>query len=99
MLFPRLYEPDDREALRVDGASLTYRELARGCARHLDVLRESGIRRGDRVAVWTPPSLTTAVALSAHACAGIVSVPLNPKIGATELAHVMRDAAPKLVIG
>src|SRR5687768_2506309 len=97
-MFARLYTPDDREALRVGSAALTYRELARACARHLDVLRDAGIRPGDRVAVWTHPTLGTAVALTAHACGGIVSVPLNPKLGAAELAHVTSDAAPKLVL-
>jgi malonyl-CoA/methylmalonyl-CoA synthetase len=99
MMFPRLYDPDDRDALRVGGESLTYRELARACARHLDALRDAGIGPGDRVAVWTPPSMATAVALTAHACGGIVSVPLNPKIGSAELAHVVRDAAPKITVG
>lgn len=98
VIFPRLYTPDDRRALWVDGASLSYRELARACARHLEAMREAGIGPGDRVAVWTHPSLGTAVALTAHACAGIVSVPLNPKLGTAELAHVRADAAPKIVL-
>jgi malonyl-CoA/methylmalonyl-CoA synthetase len=99
VLFPRLHEPDDREALRVDASSLSYRALARACARHLDRLRDLSIREGDRVAVWTDPSLETAVALAAHACGGIVSVPLNPKLGARELAHVLADAQPKAIVG
>lgn len=98
-IFPRLLEPDDRPALRVDEHSLTYRELARACARHLDALREAGIAPGDRVAVWTHPSLVTATVLAAHAAAGIVSVPLNPKLGSRELAHILSDAAPRLVVG
>ncbi len=98
-LFPRLLEPDDRPALRIDGHALTYRELARASAHHLDALRDAGVRPGDRVAVWTHPSLVTAMALSAHAAGGVVSVPLNPKLGARELAHILSDAAPKLVVG
>lgn len=98
-LFPRLCEPDDREALRVDGHSLSYRELACASARHLEALREAGVGPGDRVAVWTHPSLTTAMVLAAHAAGGIVSVPLNPKLGARELAHILADAAPRLVVG
>jgi len=98
-LFPHLFHPDDRAALRADDGALTYRELARACARHLDALRELGIGEGDRVGVWTHPSVATAVALVAHACGGIVSVPLNPKLGARELAHILGDAKPKLVVG
>lgn len=98
-LFPGLVEPDDREALRIDGQALSYRELRGACARHLSTLREAGVSAGDRVAVWTHPSSATAVALAAHAAGGIVSVPLNPKLGARELAHILSDARPKLVVG
>jgi malonyl-CoA/methylmalonyl-CoA synthetase len=94
-----LLEPDDREALRVDEHVLTYRELARASARHLEALRDAGVKPGDRVAVWTHPSLVTAMTLSAHAAGGIVSVPLNPKLGARELSHILSDAAPTLVVG
>lgn len=98
-LFPRLLEHDDRSALRTGDGALTYRALARACARHLERLRELGVGAGDRVAVWTHPSLSTAVALAAHASGGVVSVPLNAKLGARELAHILADARPKLVIG
>ncbi len=53
---------------------------------------------GDRVGVWTQPALETLVALAAHAVAGYVSVPLDPKLGDRELAHVLGDAAPKLCV-
>jgi malonyl-CoA/methylmalonyl-CoA synthetase len=98
-LFARLLEPDDKTALRVDGAALTYREFARAATRHLEVLRDAGVAPGERVGVWTHPSLATAVALAAHAAGGIVSVPLNPKLGGKELAHILADAAPKAVVG
>ncbi len=98
-LFPRLLRPDARMALRVDGHSLTSRELAVAASRHLEVLAEHGVGSGNRVAVWTHPSLVTAVTLAAHAAGGVVSVPLNPKLGARELGHILADAAPKLVVG
>ena len=97
LLFSRLCDPDDRDALSVDGAPLTYRELSRACAAHLARLRDAGVERGDRVGVWTFPSMGTAVALAAHAAGGMVSVPLNPKLGETELSHVLSDAAPVAV--
>lgn len=98
-LFPRLLQPDERTALRADDGALTYRQLARAAAQHLEALRELGIREGDRVGVWTHPCLRTAVALVGHAAGGIVSVPLNPKLGRRELDHILGDARPKLVVG
>ena len=97
-LFPRLLAPDDRAALVFEGQTLSHRELARACAAHLGRLREAGVGPGDRVAVWTHPSMATMVALAGHAAGGIVSVPLNAKLGQTELGHVLRDAAPKRVL-
>jgi malonyl-CoA/methylmalonyl-CoA synthetase len=48
--------------------------------------------------VWTQPAIETLVAFVAHAAAGYVSVPLDPKLGTSELAHVRTDAAPALCV-
>ena len=99
-LFEKLMSPDDRPALQVgasvdSGPGLTHRQLARACRAHLDRL---GVKPGDRVGVWTHATLATPVVLAAHAAGGIVSVPLNPKLGKRELAHILADAAPKHVV-
>ena len=88
----------DRLALRVGDRALTHRELACACTHHVAMLRARGVAPGDRVGVWTQPALETMVALVAHAAAGYVSVPLDPKLGERELAHVLGDAAPKLCV-
>lgn len=95
-LIPQLHMNDDRLAVRVGHRSLSYRELALECARHVRVREERGARAGDRIAVWTEPSLETIVALVASAVAGHVSVPIDPKLGERELSHILSDAAPKL---
>ncbi len=52
----------------------------------------------ERVAVWASLSLETAVATLAGLAAGAAVVPLNPRIGERELAHVLADAAPAAVL-
>ncbi len=94
-LFPWLCEPSDRIALRVADRTLTQRELAAACTRHVEALGARGVAVGDRIGVWTQPALETLVALVAHAAAGYVSVPIDPKLGDGELAHVLADAAPR----
>lgn len=94
-LFPCLLAPRDRVVLKVGADTLTDRQLARACRRHADALADAGIGPGERVGVWTQGELATAVAFVGNALAGVVSVPLNPKIGAAELAHVASDAAPR----
>ncbi|MFC4001499.1 acyl-CoA synthetase [Prauserella oleivorans] len=83
----------DTMALRFGERDLTYRELADAAgalARRLDGL--------NRVAVWATPSLETSVAVVAALLAGVPAVPLNPKIGERELAHIVSDSRPELVL-
>jgi malonyl-CoA/methylmalonyl-CoA synthetase len=92
-LFPALRHPTDREALRFGDRSLTYRELADAASTVADRLR--GHRR---VAVWATPSLETCVAVAGALLAGVPVVPVNPKVGARELAHIVADSDPDLVL-
>ena len=98
MLFPCLAAPTDKLALRVGHRVLSQRELAGACAAHAGSLAARGLQPGDRIGVWTQPAVETVVALIAHAAAGYVSVPLDPKLGDTELAHVLGDARPALCV-
>jgi malonyl-CoA/methylmalonyl-CoA synthetase len=95
LLFPALCGA--REVLRVGDVGLSADQLARRMAGHLARLPE--LAPGARIAVVTEPGVATAVALAAHAAAGLVSVPLNPAAGASELAHVLADARPAVVLG
>ncbi len=98
-LFPCLHAATNKLALRTDrGRELTQAELAAACAGHVAALARRGIAPGERVGVWTQPALETMVALIAHAAAGYVSVPIDPKLGDRELAHVLGDAKPKICV-
>lgn len=102
-LFPRLHDASAGEAgrelaLRVGARALGWSELASACARHVETLELRGVQPGERVAVWTQPTLETLVALTANAVAGYVSVPIEPKLGDRELAHVLSDAAPRIAL-
>ncbi|GLY47296.1 acyl-CoA synthetase [Lentzea sp. NBRC 102530] len=83
----------DRVALRFGDRSLTHAELgscAHALARELDGL--------PRVAVWATSTIETCVAVVAALLAGVPAVPLNPKVGERELAHIVADSAPALVL-
>lgn len=97
-LFRWLRTPSDRPALRVGDTILSQRELAAACANHVASLAAHGAGKGDRIGVWTQPALETMVAFVAQAAAGFVSVPLDPKLGAHELGHVLADARPRLCV-
>ncbi len=97
LLFPSLARPTDRSALLFGERTMSHRVLARACAAHAADLARGGLVPGDRVAVWTDPGPATVIALLGNALAGIVTVPLNPKLGARELGHILTDAAPRRV--
>jgi malonyl-CoA/methylmalonyl-CoA synthetase len=98
MLFPTLGRGDPTLAVRIDDRALTARDLASACAHHLAALAARGVSPGDRIGVWTQPALETLVALVAQAAGGFVSVPLDPKLGDRELAHVLADSRPRLCV-
>ncbi|MFG2118163.1 acyl-CoA synthetase [Streptomyces sp. NPDC048710] len=88
--------PDEvwgRVALRFGERSLTYGGLA-GAAGAL----AARVRGAGRVAVWATPELETAVAVTGALLAGVAAVPLNPKSGEKELAHIVHDSAPDLIL-
>ncbi|WP_254076521.1 acyl-CoA synthetase [Streptomyces pacificus] len=82
-----------RPALRFGDRELTYGALARAAGATAE--RISG---ADRVAVWATPTLETAVGVVAALLAGVPAVPLNPRTGERELAHIVEDGAPRLVL-
>ncbi|MEO3755384.1 acyl-CoA synthetase [Streptomyces sp. B6B3] len=51
-----------------------------------------------RVAVWATATLDTAVATVGALEAGVPAVPVNPRIGERELAHILADSAPEALL-
>ncbi|WP_306327473.1 acyl-CoA synthetase [Streptomyces venezuelae] len=92
-LFPALAAPSDRPALRCGTDTLTYEELARA-ARAL----AARIAGAGRVAVWATPTAHTAIAVVGALLAGVPAVPLNPRTGERELAHILGDSKPSAVL-
>ncbi|MEU4802099.1 acyl-CoA synthetase [Actinosynnema sp. NPDC023587] len=93
MLLPALATPPAKVALRFPGHELTYAELA-------DRARAvaAGLVGRRRIAVWARPDVRTCVTIVGALLAGVPVVPLNPKLGERELAHVLADSAPDLVV-
>ncbi len=97
-LFPRLAFPDDHLAIRLisdEGVeTLTYRALRAECDAYLHALNEP---LGTRIGVVANRDLGTMIALVGNALGGLVSVPLNPKLGTSARAHILADAKPSRI--
>jgi carnitine-CoA ligase len=88
----------DRVWLRTDGGQLTFGETAGEVGGGAARLAERGIGRGDLVmltARTTPPYLLAWLAISAL---GAIAVPVNPASTQAELAGLIEQTSPKLVI-
>lgn len=92
-LFPALRTASPRTALRFQDRALTYGQLGAAAG---TLARRIGAER--RVAVWATPTMETSVAVVAALLAGVPAVPVNPKIGESELAHIVSDSTPTLVL-
>ena len=93
MLLPALETAASTEALRFGERGLRYDELAAAAGSLAAELTGCS-----RVAVWATPTLETSVAVVAALLAGVPAVPINPKIGSRELAHIVSDSSPSLLL-
>ncbi|WP_027940948.1 acyl-CoA synthetase [Amycolatopsis taiwanensis] len=98
-LFPALISRQPlntaKTALRFGELALDYTELSTVAGTLARELRASA---PPRVAVWATPTLHTSVAVVSALLAGVPAVPVNPKIGERELAHIVSDSTPSLVL-
>ncbi|MBC9225528.1 AMP-binding protein [Aeromicrobium sp. 636] len=81
----------DRIATDFLGATATYAETEQAVRRAMVVLRDLGVKAGDRVALVLPNSPSHLVAYHAALRLGAVVVDLNPTYTQAELTHLLAD--------
>ena len=82
----------DSEAVVCGDSRLTYRELDDSTNRLASALMRTGLGIGDAVATFAGNCGGLVVTEMAVCKAGFVRVPVNARLGADELGHVLRDA-------
>ncbi|WP_236787670.1 long-chain fatty acid--CoA ligase [Amycolatopsis sp. GM8] len=87
-----------RTAVVHGDTSITYAQLARRASAMAQVLRDKGIRRGDRVGYLGPNHPAYLETLFATASLGAIFVPLNARLAAPELAFVLADAGVSVLV-
>jgi amino acid adenylation domain-containing protein len=88
----------EKTALVFDGRRFVYRSVDAMANRVANALRESGVRRGDRVAVYLPNSAEAVVALFGTLKADAVFVPVNRTVKAEKLSFILRDCQAAAVV-
>ncbi len=87
----------DRVAVRVGDASMTYRELDEASARVAGLLRERGLKPGDRVGIMLPNVAEFPVVYYGVLRAGGIAVPMNPLLKQREVAYHLGDSGAGLI--
>ncbi|MEZ0070540.1 long-chain acyl-CoA synthetase [Streptacidiphilus sp. MAP12-20] len=88
----------DAPAIRLGDALLTYAELDEASARVAGLLRDRGVRPGDRVGCMLPNVPQFAAAYYGILRAGAVVVPMNVLLKAREVAFYLGDSRAGLVL-
>lgn len=86
----------DRIALRDRRANLTHGEMLAQVDRYARALVANGVRKGDRIAVLSQPSVCVMLIFLASARVGALWVGLNPRYQLPEFQYVLGDSSPKL---
>jgi long-chain acyl-CoA synthetase len=88
----------DKAALVCEQTRYTYREINDAAERMRSALRQRGVRRGDRVAIFMDNSAETVIAFYAALKAGAVFMPVNALTKTDKLAYMLNDARASCLI-
>ncbi|OZC71168.1 hypothetical protein CH251_16510, partial [Rhodococcus sp. 06-462-5] len=90
--------PDAIALVDDTGTALTYAQFDTRIDAMTAVLLDTGVRRGDRVAVILPRSIDLAAALHAIIRAGAAYVPIDPNYPTERVGHILDDATPTTIV-
>ena len=88
----------DGPALTYADSTLSYAELWQECRAVAGGLREAGVERGDRVAVYLDKRAETISAILGSSAAGGAFVPVNPLLRPKQVAHILTDCTAKVLV-
>ncbi len=91
LLWHNLRQFPDRTALRIDGESRSWRQLASRVERVMAVLADT-VAPGDRIGLWFHNCSSWVETFLALNALGAVSVPINTRLTGTELDTIFRAA-------
>ncbi|HTD86909.1 MAG TPA: AMP-binding protein, partial [Candidatus Binatia bacterium] len=97
-LFDALEDPARLAIETIEGARISYGELIKRTGQMANVLVNSGVKPGDRVAAQTEKSVPGLVLYLAAVRSGAVYLPLNTAYTLNELEYFNTDAEPSLVV-
>ncbi len=88
----------EKVAVWARGRSLTYRELQEQSNQLAHLLRENGVKRGDRVGIYFPKCVESIVCMFGALKAGAVYVPLDPQAPPDRIAYIIGNCGIRTLL-
>lgn len=88
----------ERDAIEFLGKRISYRELLDEAYRFANVLKDLGVRKGERVGLMLPNSPQAVIAYYGALIAGAVVVQFNPLYMERELEHQLKDSEAETMV-
>ncbi len=88
----------EKPALVVGEHRITYAELDERAVRLANVLRDRGVKRGDRVVILADSSVPTVTAIFGSLKAGAIFCPINPSVKVDKLTYVLNNCRAKALV-
>jgi long-chain acyl-CoA synthetase len=88
----------DHEAVSFYGKTFTYNEVAKMIFTFASSLQQSGVQKGDRVAIMLPNCPQYIVAYYGILTAGAIVTQINPMLVERELTHIVNDSGSETVV-
>lgn len=92
--------PDSKRVLIADSkSSLSVGEFVTAVLEWAHTLRsQSGVQKGDRVAIYVPRGCDEAVLLFACWVSGFIAVPINARLRNAQVDHIVRDSGAQMIV-
>lgn len=88
----------DAEALSDRKTNLTYKELADQIRTVGSAFSQIGLKRHDRLAIYLPKQMETAISMFAANLAGGVFVPVNPVLKGNQVQYILNDCNVRILV-
>ncbi|MFB3301759.1 acyl-CoA ligase (AMP-forming), exosortase A system-associated [Pseudomonas sp. AMR01] len=87
----------DRRAFAQGAKTATYAQLLQDVRLTAQRLGDSGVKAGERIAVYSAKQYETVVMLLAINALGAILVPINPQLKAQQVRHILLDCGARLL--
>lgn len=88
----------EHPAVWARGRTLSYRELDQRSNQLAHLLRQRGLKKGDRIGIFFPKAVESLVAMFGALKAGVVYVPLDPNQPADRISYIIGNCGIKALV-